>query len=88
MAEDKCKYLFDRQNKRICLLSRYDNPTDEDCMQCQESGTNKVVGLGDRIATAINKTPIRRIKPKDCGCRERQDKLNRLMPVKDNKNGN
>jgi hypothetical protein len=78
-----CKYLFERAARRLCLLNRYDSPTDEDCAACKSEGRDRVVGLGDRVATAINKTPIRLIKPKDCGCKQRQERLNELMPAKD-----
>lgn len=78
-----CKYLFEREDKRLCLLNRHDSPTDEDCAACQSARLDRVVGFGDRVATAINKTPIRLLKPKDCGCKRRQERLNELMPAKD-----
>lgn len=78
-----CKYLFEQESRRLCMLNRHDSPSDEDCAACKSAGRDRVIGLGDRVATAINKTPIRFIKPKDCGCKRRQQRLNELMPAKD-----
>ena len=71
----ECKYWQDGQ----CLLNRHDMPTGEECFECIRAGRNVQTGLGDTIAATINKTPIRRLKKKGCGCKRRQDKLNKVF---------
>lgn len=70
-----CKYWEDGN----CLLNRYDRPTPEQCLECIVRGHNKKTGLGDTVAVAINKTPLRRLKRKGCGCKKRQDQLNKAV---------
>ena len=70
-----CKYWKDAQ----CLLNRHDSPTGEQCFECIRAKQNVPKGLGDTIAVTINKTPIRRLKKKGCGCKRRQEKLNKVI---------
>ena len=70
-----CKFYSDGK----CLLGWHDEPTPDQCDTCMAAGNNKSRGLGDSIAALINQTPLRRYKKKDCGCKKRQDKLNRVF---------
>jgi hypothetical protein len=78
-----CKYLTIYSGGRSCGLARHSSPTEQQCKACQESGRNEIVGLGDTVARYINKTPLRLLKSKGCGCKRRQDLLNKLMPKKE-----
>jgi len=78
-----CKYLTIQLGERLCGLNRHERPTEEDCAACKEAGRDSIGGLGDSLARYINKTPMRRLKPKGCGCKQRQERLNKLMPAKD-----
>jgi hypothetical protein len=42
----------------------------------------KSQGLGDTIANITHTLGIDKLIPKDCGCDERREKLNRLFPYK------
>lgn len=47
-------------------------------------------GLGDTIAKITKATGIDKVVEaivEDCGCKERQEKLNKLFPYKKNNNG-
>jgi len=79
----KCQYLTNHLGVRFCGLNRHDQPSEDDCAKCQKAGQNVTLGLGDDLARYINKTPLRRLKPKGCGCKQRQEWLNELMPAKD-----
>jgi hypothetical protein len=73
---NNCKYWSDG----TCLLNKYDGkPSAFECANCMALGKNKPEGLGDTIAKLINKTPLRRLKKKGCGCKARQEKLNRMV---------
>ena len=78
-----CKFLTTQHGSRFCGLNRYERPTEEDCEACKAAGRDSIGGLGDNVARYINKTPLRRLKPKGCGCKRRQERLNKLMPAKD-----
>jgi hypothetical protein len=43
---------------------------------------SKSKGLGDTIAKLTKATGIDKLAPKDCGCKKRQDKLNKMFPYK------
>ena len=76
-----CKY---KDRRGHCKLNRVDGEVSPKvCAVCLVKGTNKIKGLGDLVALAINSTPFRRFKKKNCGCKKRQDYLNRI-----GKNGN
>lgn len=71
-----CKYW----SAGKCLLNKFDGSPDPlDCANCMAAGENKPQGLGDTLANLINKTPLRRLKKKGCGCNSRQEKLNRIV---------
>lgn len=70
-----CKYRDGDQ----CGLNRAYSVTDRICEGCIKHGFNKPLGLGDTVAATINKTPLRRLKKKGCGCRSRQHKLNKIV---------
>ena len=78
-----CKHLIEYRGQRMCGLNRHERPTEEDCAACKDAGRDSIGGLGDTVARYINKTPLRRLKPKGCGCKQRQERLNELMPAKD-----
>ena len=40
--------------------------------------------LGDVVEVITQKTGIKKIMPKNCGCDKRRKKLNKLMPFKKN----
>ena len=40
----------------------------------------KYEGLGDLIEDAIKGVGLDKLAPKDCGCKQRKDKLNELLP--------
>lgn len=71
-----------------CLLSRFDKVTNGRCYGCQQNFQNKILGLGDLVALTINCTPLKLVKPllekrpNGCGCKQRQDKLNRWIGSK------
>tara|TARA_R100001015_G_C4428427_1_gene26483 strand:+ start:189 stop:332 length:144 start_codon:yes stop_codon:yes gene_type:complete len=44
--------------------------------------TKKSKGLGDTIAKVTKATGLDRLAPKGCGCKQRQDKLNKMFPYK------
>ena len=44
-------------------------------------------GLGDTIKKLIESTGVRKSKKPCDGCRARQEKLNKIFPYKNNKNG-
>ena len=72
-----CKYKSKRN--AFCTLNRVDGVVNTQvCAVCLVKGTNKIKGLGDLVALAINGTPFRRLKKKNCGCKKRQDQLNRI----------
>ena len=75
-----CKFLFERADKRLCLINRHENPTEQQCRECVEQKQNVIVGLGDQVARYINKSPLRSLKRKGCKCKERQEYLNQLLP--------
>jgi hypothetical protein len=79
----RCKYLLTQLDERLCGLNRHERPTEEECAACKDAGRDSIGGLGDTVARYINKTPLRRLKPKGCGCKRRQERLNELMPAKD-----
>ena len=78
-----CKYLSEGK----CLLNRYENPTRHECANCMAAQENRQEGLGDTAALLINKTPLKRLeaplrrlsKGKGCGCKKRQDRLNKAV---------
>ncbi len=41
-------------------------------------------GLGDVIEIITQKTGVKKIMPKNCGCDKRKEKLNKLVPFKKN----
>lgn len=43
---------------------------------------NKSKGLGDTIAKIARATRLNKLAPKDCGCKKRQEKLNKIFPYK------
>ena len=77
-----CKYKHNKSG--TCKLNRVTGKvTTKVCAVCLVNGTNEIKGLGDLVALTINSTPFRRLKRKNCGCKKRQDYLNRI-----GKNGN
>jgi hypothetical protein len=44
--------------------------------------TKKSAGLGDTIAKVTKATGLDKLAPKGCGCKKRQDKLNKIFPYK------
>lgn len=42
----------------------------------------KSKGLGDTIAKVTKATGLDKLAPKDCGCKKRQKKLNKMFPYK------
>lgn len=42
-------------------------------------------GLGDTIEYITKVTGIQKVVPKNCGCQERKEKLNKLVPYKKTK---
>jgi hypothetical protein len=43
---------------------------------------NKSKGFGDTVAKFTKATGLNKLAPKDCGCKKRQDKLNKIFPYK------
>ena len=76
----RCKYR--RESK--CLLNRFENITNGRCLGCQQNAEDRIVGLGDLVALTINVSPLHRLKPllnrggRDCGCKKRQERLNKI----------
>ena len=68
---------FARRNR--CSLNRVDEISVEFCGTCKDKMEDRIQGLGDAVAVTIDKTPLRRLKKKGCGCRGRQDKLNKVV---------
>ena len=44
--------------------------------------TIKSKGLGDTIAIFTKATGLNKLAPIDCGCKQRQQKLNKIFPYK------
>tara|TARA_R110000824_G_scaffold101998_3_gene242076 strand:- start:413 stop:574 length:162 start_codon:yes stop_codon:yes gene_type:complete len=42
----------------------------------------KSKGLGDTIAKITKATGLNKLAPRDCGCKKRQSKLNKIFPYK------
>ena len=51
---------------------------DHEMKNCVTTGEVKPQGLGDTIANGLEKLGVK--KKKGCGCKERQEKLNKLIP--------
>ena len=62
-----------------CSLNRVDEISVEFCSTCKDKMEDRIQGLGDAVAVTIDKTPLRRLKKKGCGCSKRQDALNRAV---------
>jgi hypothetical protein len=77
-----CK--FKHAKSCTCKLNRVEGKINGiKCAGCINRFGNQIIGLGDLIALTINSTPFRRFKKKNCGCKKRQEYLNRI-----GKNGN
>jgi len=44
--------------------------------------SKKQKGLGDTVEKVIKITGLNRSAPKDCGCKKRKEKLNKMFPYK------
>ena len=42
----------------------------------------KSKGVGDTVEKVIKITGLDKFKPKDCGCKKRKEKLNKMFPYK------
>lgn len=72
-----CK--FKHAKSGTCKLNRVPGKINTKiCSICVIGKGNEIKGLGDLVALAINSTPFRRLKKKGCGCKKRQDQLNRI----------
>lgn len=70
-----CRYA----RRDTCSLNRVDKISLEFCSACKDRLEDGIQGLGDAVAVTIDKTPLRRLKRKGCGCRKRQGILNRIV---------
>ena len=75
--EELVNCRFARRN--WCSLNRVDEISVEFCNTCKDKMEDLIQGLGDAVAVTIDKTPLRRLKRKGCGCKRRQDLLNKAV---------
>jgi hypothetical protein len=69
-----------------CRLHRYGRrPSPGVCRICELHKTNRILGLGDLlrlvITPVVDRLPVLRRVTKKCGCQQRQEKLNRFVPL-------
>jgi hypothetical protein len=69
-----------------CRVHRHGRrPSPGVCRICELHGQNRILGIGDLlrlvITPVVDRLPVLRRVTKKCGCQQRQEKLNRFVPL-------
>jgi len=66
-----------------CRLNRYGSrPSLGVCNYCESKNYNRILGLGDLVRLALSFVPKFKKMKSGCGCQDRQNFLNKYVPLR------